>query len=76
MAHKKLRILYLARYLQERSDEEHPVGVGDMIAYLEGLGIPAERKALYDDLELLAKATATTWASGLLNWRSSSSSSM
>ena len=53
MAHKKLRILYLARYLQERSDEEHPVGVGDMIAYLEGLGIPAERKALYDDLELL-----------------------
>lgn len=53
MAHKKLKILYLAQYLQERSDEDHPVGVGDMIAYLESLDIPAERKAIYDDLELL-----------------------
>ena len=53
MAHKKLRILYLAQYLQERSDEEHPVGMGDILAYLEGLDLPAERKAVYDDLELL-----------------------
>ena len=53
MAHKKLKILYLARYLQEQSDEEHPVTVNDMISYLEGLDIPAERKAIYDDLELL-----------------------
>ena len=53
MAHKKLKILYLAQYLQERSDEDHPVGIGDMIAYLESLDIPAERKAIYDDLELL-----------------------
>ena len=53
MAHKKLRILYLAQYLQEHSDEEHPVGMGDILAYLEGLDLPAERKAVYDDLELL-----------------------
>ena len=45
MAHKKLKILYLAQYLQERSDEEHPVGINDMISYLESLDIPAERKA-------------------------------
>ena len=53
MAHKKLKLLYLARYLQERTDEEHPASVGDMIAYLAAVGIPAERKAIYDDLELL-----------------------
>lgn len=53
MAHKKLKILYLARYLQEQSDEEHPVTVNDMISYLESLDIPAERRAIYDDLELL-----------------------
>ena len=53
MAHKKLKILYLAKYLTERTDEAHPASVGDLIGYLEGLGIPAERKAIYDDLELL-----------------------
>ena len=53
MAHKKLKILYLAQYLQQSSDEDHPVGINDMISYLESLDIPAERKAIYDDLELL-----------------------
>lgn len=53
MAHKKLKLLYLAQLFQERTDEEHTVTVGDMIAYLDRLGIPAERKAIYDDLELL-----------------------
>ena len=53
MAHKKLRILYLAQYLQEHSDEELPGGMGDILASLEGLDLPAERKAVYDDLELL-----------------------
>ena len=53
MAHKKLKILYLAQYLQQQSDEEHPVSINDMIAYLEAMDIPAERKAIYDDLELL-----------------------
>ena len=53
MAHKKLKILYLAQCLQQQSDEEHPVSINDMIAYLEAMDIPAERKAIYDDLELL-----------------------
>ena len=53
MAHKKLRILYIAKLFYEQTDEDHPVAVGDIIAYLEGLGIHAERKAVYDDLELL-----------------------
>lgn len=53
MAHKKLKLLYIAKYLMEQTDEEHTVTVKDIIAHLESLGIPAERKAIYDDLELL-----------------------
>ena len=53
MANKKLKLLYLARYLQEQTDEQHPKTMQDMIAYLAGCGISAERKSLYDDLELL-----------------------
>lgn len=53
MGNKKLRLLYLARLLWERTDEDHTVTVNDMIGYLEGQGISAERKTVYDDLELL-----------------------
>ena len=53
MANKKLRILYLAKLFQEETDQEHTVTVNDMIDYLARLDIPAERKAIYDDLELL-----------------------
>ena len=53
MANKKLKLLYLARYLREETDEQHPKTMQEMIAYLAGCGISAERKSLYDDLELL-----------------------
>lgn len=53
MANKKLKLLYLARYLQQETDEQHPKTVADMIAYLSSVGIEAERKSVYDDLELL-----------------------
>ena len=53
MAHKKLKLLYIARFLLERTDEMHTATVKDIIGYLEGLGISAERKAIYDDLALL-----------------------
>lgn len=53
MANKKLRILYLAQMLTEQSDEEHPVTLPEMLEYLERCGISAERKSVYDDLELL-----------------------
>ena len=53
MANKKLKLLYLAQYLQEETDERHPKTMQDMIAYLERCGISAERKSLYDDLDAL-----------------------
>jgi len=53
MAHRKLKLLYIAKYLMEQTDEDHTVTVKDIITYLDTLGIPAERKAVYDDIELL-----------------------
>ena len=52
-ANQKLRLLYLMRYLQRQSDEQHPVGMADILSELESLGIPANRKTIYDDLESL-----------------------
>ena len=53
MAGKKLKLLLLAKMFQEETDEEHPVTVKEMIAYLGQYGIQVERKAVYEDIELL-----------------------
>lgn len=53
MANTKLKLLYLARFLHEQTDEAHPKTVQDMIAYLRRLDVSAERKSIYADLELL-----------------------
>ena len=50
---QKLKLLYLLRILQERTDEEHPMPMAELIAALADAGIEAERKSLYDDLEAL-----------------------
>jgi len=53
MANKKLKLLYLADYLRQHTDEQHPKTVQDMIAHLAAYDISAERKSIYDDLHLL-----------------------
>ena len=53
MANKKLKLLYLAKYLEEETDQEHPAGMPELLAYLTANGISAERKSVYDDLRLL-----------------------
>ena len=50
---QKLKILYVRDYLIRYSDEAHPVTVAQLIAELEGRGIAAERKSIYDDIECL-----------------------
>jgi len=50
---QKQKLLLLRQYLEENTDEDHPVSVGDMIAYLDSRGVGAERKSIYDDLETL-----------------------
>lgn len=50
---QKIKILYLMRIFLEQTDEEHPMSVKELIAYLNSLGISAERKTVYDDIETL-----------------------
>lgn len=41
------------RVFLEQTDEEHPMSVKELITYLNNLGISAERKTVYDDIETL-----------------------
>ncbi len=50
---QKLKLLVLYRTLLERTDEEHPMTVPELITALEEQGIKAERKSIYDDMEAL-----------------------
>ena len=50
---QKLKLLYLRDYLQRNTDEQHPVTMKQIIAHLEQNDIPAERKSIYTDIELL-----------------------
>lgn len=50
---QKMKILYLMRILLEKTDEEHGLPMSDLIKELERYGINAERKSIYDDIEVL-----------------------
>ena len=50
---QKIKILYLMRVFLEQTDEEHPMSVKELITYLNNMGISAERKTVYDDIETL-----------------------
>lgn len=51
--HQKLKLLYLARFLLQQTDEQHPASIQQMIGTLSQHGISAERKSIYDDLDAL-----------------------
>lgn len=50
---QKLKIIYLMEAFQKKSDENHPLTVNDLMNYLKDYGISAERKTIYDDIEML-----------------------
>lgn len=50
---QKLKILYLMKILEENTDEENPMTMHDIIDELSKYNISAERKSLYNDMELL-----------------------
>lgn len=52
-ANQKIKILYLMRILLERTDEEHGLTLNEISDALQEYGVDAERKTLYDDLEVL-----------------------
>ena len=50
---QKLKLLYIMKLLMERSDENHPISVNEIIQELEANAITAERKSIYSDIEAL-----------------------
>lgn len=49
----KLKILYIVDILRKYSDEEHPLNATEICEHLADMGVRAERKAIYDDIENL-----------------------
>ena len=50
---QKMKLIYLMETLLERSDEEHPLSIQELIKALAEYDISAERKSIYSDLEYL-----------------------
>ncbi len=51
---EKLKLLYILKILQEETDADHRIFVPEIISKLEALGMTAERKSVYRDLDTLA----------------------
>ena len=67
-SNQKLKLLYLLRFLERSSDEEHPVRLQDMQEELRRYGISVERKTLYSDLEALRECGYEVMRSGAVYW--------
>lgn len=50
---QKQKLLYIHKILMEQTDENHGLTVAQIIEQLQGAGISAERKSVYDDLATL-----------------------
>lgn len=50
---QKQKLLYIAKYLMENTDEFHSVTTPQLIQYLNSQGIKAERKSIYNDIDTL-----------------------
>lgn len=50
---QKLKMMYLKRMLEEKTDERHPMNMQQIIEELSSYDIKAERKSIYSDIEQL-----------------------
>ena len=50
---QKLKLLYIAKILEEKTDEAHPMSTQQLIKELAAHDISAERKSIYDDIDQL-----------------------
>ena len=50
---QKQKLLYLQKIMLEKTDENHGLTISEIKDALDGYGIKAERKSLYDDIEIL-----------------------
>lgn len=53
MTGQKMKLLYLKDIFEKKTDEHHSMTLEEIIEELDKLGIHAERKSLYGDIELL-----------------------
>ncbi len=53
MAESRRRLLLIREYFLENTDEQHPVTMPELIAYLGAKGVDADRRAVYEDIALL-----------------------
>ena len=54
-ANQKLKLLYIARLLMKKSDENHLISTAQIIEELGRNGISAERKSIYSDINALVE---------------------
>ena len=52
---QKLKLLYIMKFLLEETDEEHTLSTSRLIELLSGVGISAERKSIYENIEDLKR---------------------
>lgn len=50
---QKLKLLYIIKILEEKTDEAHPMSTQKLIKELSAFDISAERKSIYDDIAQL-----------------------
>lgn len=50
---QKQKLLALKEFFEQETDENHPAGMSDIIAYLAARDIGAERKSIYSDIQTL-----------------------
>ena len=52
-SNQKAKLLILREMLLRQGDEEHPIPTRELLEELDRHGIPAERKSIYSDMEIL-----------------------
>lgn len=50
---QKLKLFYLIDIFKKKTDEDHPISVNEIIQQLHNVGISAERKSIYRDIEAM-----------------------
>lgn len=50
---QKLKLLYILKFLEEHTDENHPMTTAELISRLDAEGINCERKTIYADIAAL-----------------------
>ena len=52
-ANQKLKLYYLNQIMTRKTDDEHYLTMPEILKLLEGYGVYADRKSIYDDFEAL-----------------------